>query len=300
MPNIASISGVDEGEAASLSANISSVSGVSPNLILDTSGAASFTPTVSVVGGTFGAVTATVIRTVRTPYTNPNFSAECTLADGTVTVTDANIDRVLESDSSHLAGTLIIADTNASTAQRTLTVKAQEFGSETQSAVDTAVYTPAFPQNSFIRVQACDSSGNSTASNMSIRNLRFYTGAGQTGTELPPDLTALDSATDLVVRAGHTYSDTYAAWKAFDNSDTTMSWALSGSAANNYIQIGFSGSTYSTLPIFKSMKIKFQGAHFPTHFKLTGSDNDDGSGNPVDYGIFSVEDLAQNTEKTFG
>ena len=284
MPNIASISGVDEGEAASLSANISSVSGVSPTLILDTSGDASFTPTVSVAGGTFGVITATVIRTVRTPYTNPNFSAECTLADG----------------SSHLAGTLIIQDTNASTAQRTLTVKAQEFGSETQSDVDTAVYTPAFPQNSFIRVQACDSSGNSTASNMSIRNLRFYTGAGQTGTELPPDLTALDSATDLVVRAGHTYSDTYAAWKAFDNTDTTMSWALSGSAANNYIQIGFSASTYSTLPIFKSMKIKFQGAHFPTHFKLTGSDNDDGSGNPVDYGIFSVEDLAQNTEKTFG
>jgi hypothetical protein len=48
------------------------------------------------------------------------------------------------------------------------------------------------------------------------------------------------------------------------------------------------------------MKIKFQGAHFPTHFKLTGSDNDDGSGNSVDYGIFSVADLAQNTEKTFG
>lgn len=293
MGTIASMNGVDD-------ANITSVSGVSPTVILDTSGAASFTPTVSVVGGTFGAVTATVIRTVRAPYTNPNFSAECTLADGTVTVTDANIDRVLESDSSHLAGTLIIQDTNASTAQRTLTVKAQEFGSETQSAVDTAVYTPAFPQNSFIRVQACDSSGNTTASNMSIRNLRFYTGAGQTGTELPPDLTANDSATDLVVRAGHTYSSTYAAFKAFDNSDNTMSWALGGSADNNYIQIGFSGSTYSTLPIFKSMKIKFQGAHFPTHFKLTGSDNDDGSGNSVDYGIFSVEDLAQNTEKTFG
>lgn len=282
MGTIASMNGVDD-------ANITSVSGVSPTVILDTSGAASFTPTVSVVGGTFGAVTATVIRTVRAPYTNPNFSAECTLADGTVTVTDANIDRVLESDSSHLAGTLIIQDTNASTAQRTLTVKAQEFGSETQSAVDTAVYTPAFPQNSFIRVQACDSSGNTTASNMSIRNLRFYTGAGQTGTELPPDLTANDSATDLVVRAGHTYSSTYAAFKAFDNSDNTMSWALGGSADNNYIQIGFSGSTYSTLPIFKSMKIKFQGAHFPTHFKLTGSDNDDGSGNSVDYGILVLK-----------
>ena len=299
MGTIASINGVDEGEADSLSANVASISGASPTVILDTSGDASHTPTVTNAGGTFGIVTATIIRTARTPYTNPNYSAVCTLADGTVTVTDANIDRVLESDSSHLAGTLVIADVNTSTAERTLTVRAQEFGTETQSAVDTAVYTPVFPQNSFIRVQACDSSGNSTASNMSIRNLRFYTGTGQTGTELPPDLTANDSATDLVVRAGHTFSATYAAFKAFDNTETTMSWALSGSAANNYIQIGFSGSTYSTLPIFKSMKIKFQGLHFPTHFKLTGFDNDDGTGNLVDYGVFSAGS-GIDSEKLYG
>ena len=131
---------------------------------------ATTTPSVSLSGITFGVIEATVTKSGGGSYTNPNYSAVCTLADGTVTVTDANIDRILESDSSHLAGTLIITDTNASTAERTLTVRAQEFGTETQSDIDSAVYTPAFPQNSFIRVQACDSSGNSTASNMSIRN----------------------------------------------------------------------------------------------------------------------------------
>ena len=108
MPNIASINGVDEGEADSLSANVASISGASPTVILDTSGAASHTPTITVTGGTFGTVTATIIRTARSTYTNPNYSAVCTLADGTVTVTDANIDRVLESDSSHLAGTCLL------------------------------------------------------------------------------------------------------------------------------------------------------------------------------------------------
>ena len=296
MPNIASISGVDEGEAASLSANISSVSGVSPTSILDTSGAASYTPTVSVVGGIFGAVTATVIRTARSPYTNPNFSAVCTLADGTVTVTDANIDRVLESDSSHLAGTLIIQDTNASTAQRTLTVKAQEFGSETQSAVDTATYTPSFAQNKFLRIQGCDADGTNNATRLAFRNIKFFSGAGQSGTEYPTtDLTANDSETGITISAGAFFNDTYADYKAFDSSVDTWWWTLGNSTAdNNWIQIEFEDGTYGTKPIIKSIVLnKHFDTNIASYVKITGSDNADHS-SATSYGVYLIPEKTGN------
>ena len=288
-PSIGSINGVDD-------ANISSFSGQTPSL--DLSGSASTAPSVSIAGGTFGTVTATITKSGGGTYTNPNYSAECTLADGTVTVTDANIDRSLESDNSHLAGTLAITDTNASTAERTVSVKAQEFGDSTQSSAGTATYTPLFPQHEFIRIQACDSGGTSTATSMAMKDLRFYTAVGQAGTALPPNLTAADSATDIVVSAGKSYSATYAEWKAFDsNASTTLWWALTGTAAENWIQIQFEDGTYDTKPIIKSMKMTFYGAYFPTHIKLTGSANADNS-SATDYGLFAIS--AGNTEITFG
>ena len=288
MPNIDTINGVDAGD-------ISSVNGVNPTL--DLSGSASTAPSVATTGGTFGVASATITKSGGGTYTNPNYSAECTLADGTVTVTDANIDRSLESDNSHLAGTLVISDTNASTAERTVSVKAQEFGDTTQSTVGTATYTPVFPQHEFIRIQACDSDGTSTATHTAIKDLRFYTAAGQAGTALPSNLTAADSATDIVVSAGASYSATYTEWKAFDSNLGTWWWALVATAANNWIQIQFEDGTYDTKPIIKSMKMTFYGAYFPTHIKLTGSANADNS-SATDYGLFAIS--AGDTEITFG
>tara|TARA_R110002020_G_scaffold22190_1_gene74987 strand:+ start:2977 stop:3870 length:894 start_codon:yes stop_codon:yes gene_type:complete len=297
MGTIASMNGVDDGE-------ISSVNGQTPNL--DLSGSASTTPSVSVSGGLFGIVEATVTKSGGGTYTNPNYSAECTLADGTVTVTDANIDRVLESDSSHLSNVLKITDTNVSTAERTVTVKVQEFGDTTQSASATATYTPSGAQAEYFRIWSCDASGNVVAGNaFAVLNWRLYTGGGQSGTKLPPDLTSATSATDIVVSAGHTYAaagTAYADYKAF-TSDTVSSWWWSlgnTNVANQWLQIQFEDGTYDVKPVIKSLEIRFYQAYGPEYFKLTSSANADHS-SATTHAIFSTgDDYLTNNPITYG
>ena len=276
-PSIGSINGVDD-------ANISSFSGQTPNL--DLSGSASTAPSVSTSGGVFGLVVATITKSGGGTYTNPNYSAECTLADGTVTVTDANIDRVLESDGSHLAGTLEISDTNASTAQRTVTVKAQEFGDTTQSTAATATYTPSFIQAKYIRFTGVESDGSATSDRLAIQDIRLFTGGGQSGTEYPTtDLTADNSETGITISAGHYYG-TFYPWVAFDSSSGSWWWPLSTTAPNNWIQIEFEDGTYGTKPIIKSVQVKFESSWADTYyFKITSSANADHS-SATDHGVF--------------
>jgi hypothetical protein len=278
MGTIASMNGVDD-------ANISSVNGQSPTL--DLSSTASPIPSVAIGGGTFGVVTDTVTKDGGGTYTNPNYSAVATLADGTVTVTDANIDRNLESDLSHLSGVLNFTDTNTSTAQRTLTVQIQEFGTTTRSATTSATYTPSYIQAQYIRLTGVLADGSATANRLAIQDIRFFAGAEQSGTEYPTtDLTANDSETDITVSTGHTYSATYDAWKAFDSSTGTWYWALTTTAANNWIQIEFEDGTYDTKPIIKSMQVKFEPSWADTYyFKLTSSANADHS-SATDHGVF--------------
>ena len=86
------------------------------------------TPSVAVASQIFGIITFTVTKSGGGEYTNPNYGGTFSaLGDGTVTVSDANVDRVLESDSSHLAGTLKISDTNTNTGERVFKVRVQEF-----------------------------------------------------------------------------------------------------------------------------------------------------------------------------
>ena len=295
MGTIASLNGVDD-------ANISSVNGQTPNL--DLSGSASATPSVSTSGGLFGIVEATVTKSGGGTYTNPNYSAECTLADGTVTVTDANIDRVLESDSSHLSNVLKITDTNVSTAERTVTVKVQEFGDTTQSASATATYTPSGVQAEYLRIWSCDASGNTVAGNaFAVLDWRLYTGGGQTGTTLPPNLTSATSATDIVISAGHTYTPSgtaYADYKAFDNNAVgTWWWSLGNTnVANQWLEVHFEDGTYDTKPIIKSMSIIFRVSFVPDYFKLTSSANADHS-SATTHAIFATNGV-DSTALNFG
>lgn len=277
-PDLTNINGVDMGNIASINGQDAPSGG----------GTATTAPSLSLAGGGFGFVTATITKSGGGTYTNPNYQVITTLADGTVTVTDANVNRSLESDESHITGVLTFTDSNASTAERTVTVKAQEFGDTIQSNAATATFTPSYIQKEYIRIQACDSSGNNTASSQAILDVAFFTGVGQSGTEYPTtNLTSNTSETDIVVSAGHTFSSgTYDPWKAVDsNTSGTLSWALSGSADNNWWQIQFQDGTYDTKPIIKSMKIKFYLQYHGTHFKVTGSDNADHS-SATTVGIF--------------
>ena len=264
-----------------------------------TTAPATTTPTLSISNATpaFGAATITV--TNHGDYTNPNYSATSALADGTVTVTDTNVDRSLESDKSHLGATLKISDTNTSTAQRTLSVKAQEFEDRKQSAAATVTYTPSYIQNKYVRITGVDSDGSATSDRLAITDINFYTGSGQSGTVYPTtNLTANDSETGIVVSQGHLFSSTYAAFKAVDSNTTgTLAWLLGTNAANNWWQIEFEDGTYSTKPIIKSIDAKFHSQNDPFYFKITGSNNADHS-SATDYGIFEI--TAKDTVLNFG
>ena len=254
-----------------------------------TTAPATTTPSVSISGGTFGVFEATITKSGGGSYTNPNYSAVATLADGTVTVTDANIDRSLESDLSHLSGTLNFTDSNASTAERTLTVRAQEFVDRKQSAAATATYTPSYIQNKYIRITGVNSDGSATSDYIAMLDVRFYDAGGQSGTAYPTtNLTANDSETGIAVSQGTLFSATYDAWKACDSNTTgTMAWLLTTSAANNWWQIEFEDGTYGTKPIIMSLRI-ITNIYMTSHsIKLTGSDNADHS-SATDYGIYTM------------
>jgi hypothetical protein len=256
---------------------------------------ASTTPTISVEGGTFGSISITV--TNASSYTNPNYSVQAKVGS-TVTVLDSSVTRELDSSSNHIGSLLTFVDSNSSTSQRTVSVKAQEFGDFVQSAAATANYTPSDVQNRYLRIRGVTSAGADTSARLAIEDLRFWTGAGGTGTKYPTtNLTSDTSETGIVVSAGHSYSQTYAPYKACDSSGSSMWWALGTSAANNWWQIQWESGTYPNKPIIKSMVIRFDGQTDASFFSLKGSDTGAFAGEETDYGVFKI---LENTTQTFG
>ncbi len=290
-PDIDNFNGIDMG-------NIDSING--QDAPSGEGGTATATPSLSVAGGGFGVAVATITKPGGT-YTNPNYEIITTLADGTVTVSDANADRNMENDKSHISGVINITDTNASTAQRTVTVKAQEFGDTIQSNAATANFTPSYIQNKYIRITAVDESGNGKAVHAGLYDWFLFTDLGQTGTQYPTTaLTSDTSETGIVVSSGLAYGS-YSTWKAFDRGSGFW-WALTGTAAQNWIQIEFDDDTYGTKPIIKSMKIRQFSIYFsgsaanPTYTRIQGSNNSDMSSPDFDqmYGPGTVIYPANN------
>ena len=249
-------------------------------------GTASTTPTITVTGGTFGTVTVTV--TNHSSYTNPNY--ECVVTVGaTTTVADADVNHSLDTGNDSVSATMSFSDSNATTGTRTVTVKAQEFGNNVQSAAATATFDVVFVQNQYIRIRGVDSSGSNSSNRIAIENVAFYTSSGQSGTEYPTtNLTSNTSETGIVVSAGHIYSSSYPPWKAVDSSNTTKYWALGTNATNNWWQIQFETATYSTAPEIKSMTIRFDAQTDAGFFLLSGSDTGDFTGEETDYGVFTI------------
>ena len=138
-------------------------------------GTASTTPTISVSGGVFGAVTVQV--TNHSSYTNPNY--QCTAAvGGTTTITDTQVDHTLETAADSISNTMTFSDTNAATGTRTVTVRAQEFGANIQSAAATGTYDVSFVQKRYIRLRGVTSAGANSSSRLAISELSFFTGSG--------------------------------------------------------------------------------------------------------------------------
>ena len=266
-PDINNVNGVEMADIASINGQDAPSGG---------GGTATTAPSVSVSGGGFGAVTATITKSGGGTYTNPNYSLVSKLADGTVTVADADVNRTMETDQYHQSNVLKLNDTNAASGTRTISVRAQEFGDTIQSSIVTATYDISYIQNKYIRVALCDTSGNVVNGNFAVYDCAFFTGSGQSGTEYPTTtLTSNTSETGIAVSTGGFYSN-YDAFNAF-NGFTSWYWALSQTAANSYIQLEFEDATYSTKPIIKSMMIRQFSVYMELtgQFLVTGSNNAD-------------------------
>ena len=124
-------------------------------------GTASTTPTATLAYG-FGSGTITI--TNHSSYTNPNYQVSISV-DGSEIVSDATVDHNLDTGSDSLGDTITFSDTSTSANQRTVTIKAQEFGDNVQSAALTLNYTPTFTAYRYIRITntGADKTNNNTS-----------------------------------------------------------------------------------------------------------------------------------------
>lgn len=291
MADITAYSGIDMADIAKISGVVKASSG---------GGTASTTPTISVAEGLFGFTTVTV--TNHSSFTNPNY--QCSAAAGaTTTITDSVVNHSLDTGSDSVSSVMTFTDQNSSTATRTVSVKAQEFGSNIESAVATATYDVTGITARYIRVRGVTSTGAQSNSRIAVWDLRFYESAGQSGTSHPTNLVSdtTDSSgnTYYTASVGHLYSSQYPPWRAFDASTSIfhMYWALGTSAANNWVQFKYSDTQFSTPPTIKSFKIGlYANGHYATHVALETSN--DGS-TFTQLGVFEVNpDIA--THQNFG
>tara|TARA_R110000782_G_scaffold267131_2_gene362208 strand:- start:963 stop:1817 length:855 start_codon:yes stop_codon:yes gene_type:complete len=240
------------------------------------------TPTISVSGGTFGAISIEV--TNHASYTNPNYKCVADIG-ATNVVADSSVIRVLDSSANHIGSSLTFNDINTSSAQRTVTVKAQEFGANIESAGVTATYNISGIQNTFIRLRIVTATGADTNQWGGINELAFYESISGTGVKhpaVPMTSDTLPLSNNLEVLTGHVYSTSYPAWYAMDGNINSQTWWPLSTTANNYYQVEFTG----TVPAIASMTYRRGGNDQTGYFRILGSNTGAFAGEETDYGVF--------------
>ena len=274
MPDISKQNGIDMADIAKINEqDVPSGGGGS--------GTATTTPTISLAASTLGSGVVTI--SIYSSYTNPTFIASVEAGGSTIIANSA----VTKTFSSGVySDTLSFADSSTATGTRTVKVKAQEFGDFIQSPEVTATYTKGSIQARYIRIRGVTSSGANTSSRIGPGNIEFHTGPAATGTEYPTtNLTSNTSETGIVISSGHLYSSSYASWKACDSSLTTFYWALGTNSANNWWQIEFDPTTYSTPPEIKSVVYRRHNQS-TAYINISSSDTGSFSGEESDHGVY--------------
>ena len=189
-------------------------------------GTATTTPTISANVSTFGSGTLTI--TNASSYTHPSYKVEIDAGGSTII---ANTAIVKNRTNNVENGTITWGDSSSVSGTRTVRVRAQEFGDNIQSSEVTTTYTRGTITNRYIRIRGVNSNGTNSSSRLGIGDIEFWTGSARTGTLYPTThLTSATSETGIEVSMGHTYSSTYANFKACDSSTNTFAWLLGSSA----------------------------------------------------------------------
>ena len=149
------------------------------------------------------------------------------------------------------------------------------------------------------RIQGTDASSNISALKLGIVEAMYYTGPNQTGTETPTtNATSNTSISGVTISAGHSYSSSYAPWRAFDGGLTgagSMFWTLGTTAANNWLQLEF-----STAQTFESVRIiTYRSFSDATHATIYGSNTGVFSGEEINCKVVALDGSATGTEQSY-
>ena len=247
-------------------------------------GVASTAPTLSAVVATPFANTLTISNFASYAGMNPNWQISIE-AGGSEIIANASVTRSISNNL--LSDTLVWSDGSAVSGTRTVKVRAQRFGDYIQSAEVTTTYTKAVADYNFFRLRGVTSAGVDTSDRLALGEVRFWTGAGQTGTRIALGNMASDStplAENLVLSQGRVYSASYQSWKAMDGSGGTMAWLLGATAAQNWWQAEFKG----TVPTIASLEILQRANADTSYIKLQGSYTGAFTGEETDFGVYYV------------
>ena len=239
----------------------------------------SVTPTLTGDSSTSSALTYVLTVSNHATYDDPAYFVE--VYTGTTKVVDN--DDVID----NLDGTLSFTAPAAGTHE--IRVRCQDFG-DLQSEIATKALTTAAFGGTYRYWRVANFAGNPT--NMGIKNIRFYSAAGQTGTAYPTNMTSGTAPTPFVATASYYYTpsgDTYAPWKAFDsNPSQTWVWMLGHSGtqlASDWVQIDLGSATS-----ISSLTVGGWYSNQPSSFQILASST----------GAFSGEETTIATVTTTG
>ncbi len=254
MPNIASHNGIDM-------ADIASINGQD----VPSGGTLATTATPTATGGVSSTLSIhTVVISNHGNYVNPNYSVTISIG-GSVIYADSSIDHTLDTGDGQLSNTLKWVDSDSSTAQRTVTIKAQEFG-KAESSTLTLNYTPTAAAYRYIRFTNTDE--NESAQSVgwfAIREAKLFEGAEQSGTEHPNvDMTSTTEPTSggySISNVGGYYSN-YKDWEAFDDNTGAYQAYWSISSGQKSLIIEFLPATWSTPPTIRSFNFNIAYGYY--------------------------------------
>ena len=196
-------------------------------------GTATTTPTLGTIADSFASFTCTITNFAS--YTNAAFSASV-FVGATEIISNANITH----DGN---GVLTWIDANATVGQRTLKVRAQEFGNFVQSAEATQIYNKSAYSYRYFYLYLAEASGNISANWGGVREWT-YTDADGT-TRRPAIMTSQTTPAPYVASSGY-INASYQPYEAFDGSvSTSNSWISIGlsSASQNWLKIDMGAQT---------------------------------------------------------